>query len=129
MKFTAIALVVAASLGSAVTQTPAQAAQTQQSMLAVDATFSPNPPTAKGTEKIVVRVRDASGKPVSGATVKIATSMPTMSMKGESVIARERGHGAYAADVRLNYATKWAFDITANAKGRSATAHIEAEIK
>lgn len=131
MRLTAIALVVAFSVGTAVTQSSSSvgAAQTQQKKLAVDATFSPNPPTAKGTEKIIVSVRDTFGRPVSDATVKISTSMPTMSMKGSEFVARDGGHGTYTADAKLGYPTRWAFDITAASKGRSGSAHLERDLK
>lgn len=131
MNFTSVALVVATSLSVLIVRTaaPATAAQTQGNALVVSAAFNPNPPSAKGTDRIIVSVRDASGKPVRGATVKIATSMPTMAMKGADVVARESSPGTYTANAKLNYATKWAFEITANAKGRSGTAHVEKDLK
>lgn len=131
MNVTFFAFVVAASLSVSITQleSPVAAAQTQAKKLAVSASFNPNPPSAKGVDKIIVSVKDASGKPVSGAIVKIATSMPTMSMKGAEIVAHDSGHGMYTADAKLNYATKWAFGITANAKGQSGMTHVEKELK
>lgn len=131
MNVTSFALVAAASLSVVITQveSPVVAAQAQAKKLAVSATFNPNPPSAKGVDKIIVSVKDASGKPVSGAMVKIATSMPTMSMKGAEMVAHDSGHGKYTADAKLNYATKWAFDITASAKGQSGTTHVEKDLK
>jgi ABC-type Fe3+-hydroxamate transport system substrate-binding protein len=43
--------------------------------------FSPDPPK-QGPETITITVKDAGGNPVKGATVKIVTKMPTMSISG-----------------------------------------------
>ena len=119
------------TVGASVTPSlcTAAAAQTSPTRLVVNATFTPNPPSARGTETIVVSVRDAAGKSVSGATVEIATSMPTMSMKGARLVARESGRGTYTAHAKLGYATRWAFDIAASASGRSGMAHVEKVLK
>jgi len=131
MNFTPFALAAAVSLSASAPQfAPCAAnAQTPAKRLAVSAAFNPNPPSAKGPDTIVVSVKDASGKPLSGATVKIATSMPTMSMKGANLIARDSGHGTYIAVAKLTYATKWAFDVTASLNGQSGTTHLEKELK
>ncbi len=55
--------------------------------------------------------------------------MPTMSMKGADMVARDSGHGTYTVDAKLNYATKWAFDITASAQGQTGTTHVEKDVK
>lgn len=103
MKVTTFALIAAVSSSAAMPFVSSSAvAQTFVKKLAVRATFDPNPPSAKGADKIIISVKDASGKPVSGATVKIATSMPTMSMKGADMVARDSGHGTYTVDAKLN---------------------------
>lgn len=109
--------------------TPVAAAQSPAKQLAVSATFSPDPPSAKGMGTIIVSVKDASGKPVSGASVKIATSMPTMSMKGADLVAHESGHGRYTAAVKLDYATTWGFLISATSNGQNGATRVVRVLK
>ncbi len=78
---------------------------------------------------MIVTVKNAAGAPVHGAAVKIATSMPTMSMKGADIIVREHGNGTYIANPKLGHATKWAFDISATANGQQGTTHLERDFK
>ena len=78
---------------------------------------------------IVVTVKDAGGKPVKGATVKVGTNMPTMSMSGPTLAAHDNGDGTYSAKANLNFATKWTFDITATAGGRKGATHLTADVK
>ena len=125
MNVTSFALILAASSSISIAQSSVATARTQAKTLVVGAAFNPDPPSANGVAQIVVRVRDASGKLLSGATVTIATSMPTMSMKGADIVAHDSGRGTYTANTKLHYATKWAFDITASAKGQSGSTHVE----
>jgi nitrogen fixation protein FixH len=90
--------------------------------------FAPDPPK-KGPETITVTVKDASGNPVKGATVKIVTKMPTMSMDGPVLAATDNGDGTYAAQTNLNYATQWTFDIAVYADGKTGTAHVVQDVK
>lgn len=108
---------------------PVTAAQIAHGDLFVSTAFTPNPPSTKGTEKITVTVKDAAGKPVHGAIVKIRTSMPTMSMQGDALVAREVEAGVYAASMRLAYATTWAFDISVNADGRHSMTRVKKELR
>jgi hypothetical protein len=96
--------------------------------LRVSATFNPAPPK-KGSETITVTVKDANGKPVKGATVKIASSMPSMSMGGPSLTARETVPGTYSAKANLAFATTWVFDVSASAGGKSGHTHLSADVK
>lgn len=95
--------------------------------LAVSAAFTPDPP-AKGTDTITVTVKDASGNPVHGAQVKIATNMPTMSMKGPDLAPNDNGDGTYTVSAKLDYDTKWSFAITADANGQHATTTVEKDV-
>lgn len=98
------------------------------STLSVAATFDPAPPK-KGMETITVVVKDPTGKPVKGATVRIASNMPSMSMSGPKYVAREASNGTYATKANLNFATMWTFDINASANGRSGKARLSADVK
>lgn len=95
---------------------------------AVAAQFSPDPPK-QGPETITVTVKDASGTAVKGASVKIVTKMPTMSMAGPKLAATDNGDGTYAAQTNLNYATQWVFDISVSAGGKSGVAHVTQDVK
>ncbi len=122
----ASASVIVACVATSLASTPADAAG---GALAVTATLTPNAPTAKRPANVAITVKDASGKPVTGAMVRVVTSMPTMSMKGVDLIARDTGRGTYSAVTKLNYPTKWAVDITAHAKGSTGTTHVERDVK
>jgi nitrogen fixation protein FixH len=91
--------------------------------------LDPSPPKA-GHEKLTVTVKDADGNPVRGATVKIATNMPMMTMKGPDLTAHDKGDGTYVADADLKYATSWTFDATVTtADGKTAIAHLQSDVK
>lgn len=90
--------------------------------------FSPNPPK-QGAETIIVRLSDASHRPVNGATVSISTAMPTMSMTGPTLQAAAKGNGRYEATTKLNFATRWVFIIVAKSNGNTVTRTITQNIK
>ncbi len=90
--------------------------------------FSPAPPK-QGPEKITVSIKDANANPVKAATVKIATKMPWMSMRGPTLAATDNGDGTYSAQTNLNYATQWTFDVAVSANGKNGTAHITQDVK
>jgi hypothetical protein len=96
--------------------------------LSMSTTFAPNPPH-QGPETITVMVKDATGKPVKGAKVKIATNMPSMSMPGPTLTAQDNGDGTYSAQTNLNYSTMWTFTVTASAKGKSGGTKAQANVK
>jgi YtkA-like/Invasin, domain 3 len=95
--------------------------------LAVTAAFTPDPPT-QGSDTITVTLKDASGNPVHGAQVKIATNMPTMSMKGPDLTPKDNGDGTYTTSAKLDYNTKWSFVISADANGQHATTTVEKDV-
>ncbi|MDQ6943176.1 MAG: FixH family protein [Candidatus Eremiobacteraeota bacterium] len=90
--------------------------------------FAPDPPK-QGPETITVTVKDAGGNPVKGASVKIVTKMPTMSMSGPTLTTTDNGDGTYAAQTNLNYATQWTFDISVSAGARSGVARVVEDVK
>ncbi len=88
----------------------------------------PSPP-AQGNTTIVVTVKDASGNAVSGATVKISTTMPEMSMRGPTLSAQDNGDGSYSALTNLNYATKWVFNVSVTGNGKRAMGLASVHVK
>jgi len=74
-------------------------------------------------------VKDAAGKPVKGAVVKVASNMPSMSMSGPTLTARAAGNGTYVAKANLNFATAWTFDISASASGKTGKTQLSADVK
>jgi hypothetical protein len=101
---------------------------TMPQKLVVSAAFNPAPPK-QGMESITITVKDAMGKPVKGAAVKVATNMPTMSMTGPTLSAHDAGNGTYVAKTNLNFATTWTFDVTASSGARKGTKHLSADVK
>lgn len=63
------------------------------------------------------------------ATVKIALNMPTMSMSGPTLTARETRSGTYSAKANLNFATTWTLDVTATADGKRGKTRLSADVK
>ncbi len=90
--------------------------------------FEPAPPK-QGSETLTVAVKDGAGNPVKGATVKIGTTMPQMSMNGPNFTAQDNGDGTYSAITNLNYATRWVFDIATTRDGKTAKAEFTADVK
>lgn len=90
--------------------------------------FSPDPPK-QGTEKLTVTVTDASGKPVKGASVSIASSMPSMSMAGPRVAAIDNHDGTYSATMPLKFATRWTFMITMSQNGKTGRATVSKDVR
>ena len=90
--------------------------------------FEPAPPK-QGSETVTIAVKDSAGSPVKGATVKIGTAMPQMSMTGPNISAQDNGDGTYSAVTNMNYATRWVLDVTATLGGKSAKAEFAADVK
>lgn len=85
---------------------------------------TPNPPVA-GMTQLAVRVT-RSGSPVSGASVKVDSSMPSMNMPGPSLDLVASGD-SYGATLNL-MAGEWKFvvTVTEGADSGSATYTFEA---
>lgn len=90
--------------------------------------FAPDPPR-QGAETITIGLEDAAGNPVKGATVTIATNMPSMSMRGPTLTAADNGDGTYSAQTNLNYATTWTFDVRAKAGAHKGRTSVKADVK
>ncbi|HVS45753.1 MAG TPA: FixH family protein [Verrucomicrobiae bacterium] len=96
--------------------------------LSIATTFSPDP-MRQGTETLTVHLQDANAQAVKGAVVKVTTTMPMMSMSGPSVVAVDKGDGAYTATFVVQYATKWVFAITATQGDKTASATVNRDAK
>lgn len=79
--------------------------------LALDMT--PRPVMSLDPTALTVRIRDAAGRPVSGATVTLRLDMPAMPMGRNEVRARETMAGAYAGTGRFTMAGAWRVAVTA----------------
>jgi nitrogen fixation protein FixH len=126
-----VALIVSVSACASKSETSSDTTVTQAQSagpFSVAAQFLPDPPK-QGPETITVAVKDAAGNSVKGATVKIVTKMPAMSMDGPTLTATDNGDGTYAVQTNLNYATRWTFDIAISAGGKSGTLHLANDVK
>jgi len=96
--------------------------------LSISTEFSPDP-ARQGDETLTITVKDPSGTAVKGATVKIATTMPDMSMTGPRATAQDNGDGTYTAHLNLRYATMWQFDISATGNGKTGVSQVKQDVK
>ncbi|HLK09937.1 MAG TPA: efflux RND transporter periplasmic adaptor subunit [Candidatus Binatia bacterium] len=71
------------------------------------ALFPAHEPAVVGENALRVRVRDASGAPVTGATVRLHYTMDMPGMAIEESAAKELGGGVYEAPARLTMAGPW----------------------
>ncbi len=99
-----------------------------QGPLTVALSFAPNP-SVKGLDTLTVTVRDANGNPVTGAAVRIKTTMPMMSMSGPILTPPDKGAGTYTVRANLEYATTWIFDVAATANGAAGTTRVTQSVK
>ena len=124
-----IALIAALAACTSKSETSSSTTTTQTvAGFSIATQFSPDPPK-QGPQTITVTVKDAGGGAVMGATVKISSKMPTMSMDGPVLTATDNGDGTYAAQTNLNYATQWVFDIAISANGKSGVVHVTQDVK
>ncbi len=88
----------------------------------VDLTTTPNPP-ARGKNKVVMTLKDGSGKAISGAQVSITfymAAMPSMSMAAmrAQADAKEQGEGTYSTDIDLESGGTWQVTIAVTKDGK-----------
>ncbi|HZZ01263.1 MAG TPA: FixH family protein [Candidatus Baltobacteraceae bacterium] len=115
------ALVLTACAGS-------HARVAQSNGLTIGVAFAPDPPK-QGPTSITVTVKDAQGKPVPDAAVQIEQTMPTMSMTGPTLTAKDDGDGTYSSLTNLNYATQWHFGVSVKALGTTGNATFVEDVK
>jgi len=98
---------------------------------AIEIATDPSPPR-KGDNQFHVTVRDAAGRPVTGAGVSIAmfmAAMPSMGMSSMKVTAtaKETDAGVYAAQITIPSGGSWQMTVTAS-KGATVLAHRQLSI-
>lgn len=96
------ALAVACSAPPVAGPTPASAGQP-----AITVSTNPNPPNSVTETELIVDVKDASGQPLSGATVVIMADMMAHSMGILQGQATEQGNGRYATFVPFGMSGDW----------------------
>jgi nitrogen fixation protein FixH len=121
-------LLAACSSKAQTTSTTTTATAQQAGDFTISTQFAPDPPK-QGAETITIALNDAAGNPVKGATVTIATNMPSMSMAGPMLTAADNGDGTYSAQTNLNYATGWTFEIRAKAGTKTGHISVKADVK
>jgi RND family efflux transporter MFP subunit len=68
-------------------------------------------PVKANSNKLVIQLEKSDGSPLTGATITAKTEMPTMSMSGPEMRAKETASGIYQFDANF-MTTLWAVDLT-----------------
>jgi hypothetical protein len=76
------------------------------SLVTVEHTISPDPPRV-GPAKVVLRVMDRDGKPISGARIELEADMSHAGMAPVLEETKETRPGEYQADVKFGMAGDW----------------------
>src|SRR4051794_5409845 len=72
----------------------------------VELTIAPDPPRV-GKAKVTLRLEDALGKPVEGATLQLEGNMSHAGMKPVFATAKETDAGRYQADMEFTMGGDW----------------------
>ena len=89
----------------------------------IDMVIEPNPP-ARGQNKLRLTLKDAAGKPVSGAQIKVTFYMAAMASMGMAAMhaeatATDQGNGSYAANINLQSGGNWKATIVVTKGGQT----------
>ena len=96
--------------------------QTQGPAVSVNLTTDPNPP-ARGKNKLIVTLKDETGKPLESVQVSVTFYMAAMSamgmaaMKAQSTLT-DQGNGTYSGNIDLQSGGTWLVTITATKNGQ-----------
>lgn len=74
--------------------------------------------TARGPNAIALDLRDANGRPVEQARVRIQSGMTSMVMQGPTSYASAQGAGHYTAHPVFGMAGSWQLGVTVSAPGQ-----------
>jgi Cu(I)/Ag(I) efflux system membrane fusion protein/cobalt-zinc-cadmium efflux system membrane fusion protein len=110
-----------AALGTFVAPPPGASAAASVPSGNVEITTNPTPPR-KGSNEVLITVRDSSGRQVTDAQVSVVffmSAMPAMGMSAMRVEANAtpKENGVYAATVNLESGGSWSVSVTANQNG------------
>jgi Cu(I)/Ag(I) efflux system membrane fusion protein/cobalt-zinc-cadmium efflux system membrane fusion protein len=110
-----------AALGTFVAPPPGAGAAASAPSGNVEITTNPSPPR-KGSNEVLITVRDSSGRQVTDAQVSVVFFMPAMPGMGMSAMrieanATQKENGVYAATVNLESGGSWSVSVTANKNG------------
>jgi hypothetical protein len=101
-----VALAGACSAPPAAAPTPASSGQPE-----IAVSTNPNPPNSQAETELVIDVKDASGQPLTGATVNLLADMMGHSMGLMQGQATEQGNGRYATLVPFSMSGDWKVTI------------------
>jgi nitrogen fixation protein FixH len=82
-------------------------------------TFDPYPPAVMQETKLLLRLQDESGRPITGAKVTFDLTMPAMTMPPNKPGASDQGDGFYEAAAVYTMSGVW--DIAANVSDGSGS--------
>ncbi len=88
--------------------------------LRVALSVSPQPTKQVDPATFTVRVTDATGQPVTGATVAVSLNMPGMDMGENKIMTAMQSSGTYVGTGRITMSGAWQATVTA-AKGADKT--------
>jgi Cu(I)/Ag(I) efflux system membrane fusion protein/cobalt-zinc-cadmium efflux system membrane fusion protein len=111
-----------AALGTFVPPPPGASAAGSAPSGSVEITTNPSPPH-KGSNEVLITVRDPSGRQVTDAQVSVVFFIPAMPAMGMSAMrveaqASPTENGVYAATVDLQSGGTWNVTVTANKSGK-----------
>jgi len=111
-----------AALGTFVAPPPGASAAATAPSGSVEITTNPSPPR-KGSNEMLITVRDSSGRQVTDAKVSVVFFMSAMPGMGMSTMrveanATPKENGAYAATVNLESGGTWSVNVTADKNGK-----------
>jgi multidrug efflux pump subunit AcrA (membrane-fusion protein) len=108
------------------------AGQTVEPVTQASIEFSSEPnPLVRGHNKVIVRVRDSKGAPISGAQVTVSFYMAAMPAMGMAAMHAQGtavglGDGTYAAHIELPSGGTWSLTIAASKGGQTvATKQVD----
>jgi hypothetical protein len=100
---------------------PERTAEPGQEKRVADLTIAvslPSEPAKVGENPVRVRVRDASGAPVTGAAVSFSYTMDMPGMTIEESRAEERGAGIYEGSARFTMGGPWGVVVQVERPGK-----------
>lgn len=111
-----------AALGTFAPAPPGASAAANAPSGTIEISTKPSPPR-KGSNQVLVTVRDSSGTPVMDAHVSVVFFMPAMPAMGMSAMrveaaAKPTENGVYAADVNLQSGGTWSVTVIATKGGK-----------